>query len=62
MRYNGLRIGVCVKGNNDKHERENRKVDVVGTAPLVGIAKILVPIMQMDRMNELLGAGVTRYT
>ena len=62
MRYNGLWIGVGVKGDNDKHENENSIVDVVGMAPLVGIAKILEPRMQMGRMNELLGAGVTRYT
>ena len=45
MRYNGLWIGVGVEGDNTKHEKENSIVDVVGTAPLVGIAKILEPRM-----------------
>ena len=42
-----------MKGSNEKNERENSKVTVVGTVPIVGIAKRLEPRMQMVRMNEL---------
>ena len=42
-----------MKGDNDKQDRENSKVDVVGTAPLDGIAKRLEPRIQMGRMNGL---------
>ena len=65
--YNRLWIGVGVRGDNDKHERENSKVTVIGTTPMVYIANRLELRMQMGRMNELCvcmcvwGEGVTRY-
>ena len=46
-----------MKGDNDKQERENSKVVVVGTAPLVSIAKRVEPRIQMGRMHELWRGG-----
>ena len=46
-----MKVGVGVRGDNDKSEIENSKVAVVGTAPSIFEAKRLEPKMHMGRSN-----------